>query len=236
MKNKSRTELVPSVTNSQDICSDDNQILFWISNKPLWEYFKPICSICDQSPHSDWIHNRAYLCDDQAKLATQQNARKLIGSPCILACLFVQCSSWQMGCFEFSIFDQPACLFLILHIRSLTSPQVQIANFLDIWPYLQDRMGCFMPDRGMLPHFAVLFSLSWVNKTGRCQQYLTLHRGSLPLKMTTCFTTLMMSGSKIYRPPLLPPPPSPDAGNYPPHHLQSINLSSIWHLHYLSGT
>lgn len=51
-----------------------------------------------------------------------------------------------------------------------------------------------------------------------------LHRGTVPPKMTMCFTTPMMSGSKIYRPP--PPPlPSHAAGNYPAHPFPSITPS-----------
>lgn len=50
-----------------------------------------------------------------------------------------------------------------------------------------------------------------------CQQYFTLRRGIPPLKMTTCFTIPMMSGSKIYRPPL-PPRRSHAEGNYPALH------------------
>lgn len=49
-----------------------------------------------------------------------------------------------------------------------------------------------------------------------------LHRGTMPLKMTMCFTTPMMSGSKIYRPP---PPPSHAEGNYPTHPFPSITPS-----------
>lgn len=54
-----------------------------------------------------------------------------------------------------------------------------------------------------------------------------LHRGTMPLKMTMCFTTPMMSGSKIYRPPPPPPPPPPShaEGNYPPHPFPSITPS-----------
>lgn len=53
-----------------------------------------------------------------------------------------------------------------------------------------------------------------------------------PLKMTMCFMTPMMSGSKIYRPPLLLPPPSPAEGNYPALHLFLLH-KSLLPTHYL---